>query len=69
MIIYILIGLAYWALNSFVRKLETGGDWLLPLVWFLAWPIAFLSWAALFFEKLLLIIGDWLETKNRTKHF
>lgn len=43
--IYLIIGLLYWALNSFVRKLETDGDWLLPLVWFLAWPLALLSWA------------------------
>lgn len=69
MIIYLLIGLAYWALNSFVRKLDTDGDWLLPLVWFLAWPLAFASWAIILIEKLSFVITDWLESKNRTKHF
>lgn len=42
--IYLLIGLLYWALNSFVRKLEIDEDWTLPIIWFLAWPLAALSW-------------------------
>lgn len=42
--VYLIIGLLYWGLNSFVRKLEIDGDWLLPLVWFLAWPLAAITW-------------------------
>lgn len=69
MVLYLLIGLAYWALNSFVRKIETAGDWLLPLVWFLAWPLAFISWGVIFAGKGFEFITDWLATKSRTKHF
>lgn len=50
--IYLIIGLLYWSLNSFVRKLETDGDYLLPLVWFLAWPLAFITW--------LIILSQWI---------
>lgn len=69
MIIYLLIGLTYWAVNSFVRKIETNDDWLLPLVWFLAWPLAFLAWFILLGQKFLFVIADWLETKDVNKHF
>lgn len=69
MLIYLLIGLSYWALNSFVRKLETGGDWLLPLVWFLAWPLAFISWAVIFMTRGIEYVAEWISTKSRTKHF
>lgn len=51
--IYLIIGLLYWALNAFVRKLETDGDYLLPLVWFLAWPLAAITW--------LIILGVWIK--------
>lgn len=66
---YFLIGLCYWALNSFVRKLETAGDWLLPLVWFIAWPLALLAWISIGVQHVLGMICDWLETKNIRKHF
>lgn len=56
--IYLIIGLAYWAVNSFVRKLEIDGDWLLPLVWFLAWPLAAITW--------LFILATW--TVDYLKH-
>jgi hypothetical protein len=59
--IYVVIGCLYWALNSFVRKLDTDGDWLLPLIWFVAWPIGFVSWIAVFI--------DYLLKKKRRKHF
>lgn len=49
--VYLIIGLLYWSLNSFVRKLDTDGDWLLPLVWFLAWPLAAVSWFLIFIDK------------------
>jgi hypothetical protein len=61
LIIYLIVGLLYWGLNSFVRKLETDGDWLLPIVWFLAWPIGFISWSFVFM--------DYLLSKQRKKHF
>jgi hypothetical protein len=51
--IYLLIGLIYWLINSFVRKLETDGDYLLPMVWFLAWPLAAITW--------LIILGVWIK--------
>jgi len=69
MIIYLTIGLLYWALNSFVRKLEINGDWMLPIVWFLAWPIAFAAWGVLFIYKATLFILEWLSTKSISKHF
>jgi hypothetical protein len=59
--IYVVIGCLYWALNSFVRKLDTDGDWLLPLIWFVAWPIGFVSWIVVFI--------DYLLKKKRKKHF
>lgn len=57
--VYLIIGLLYWALNSFIRKLETDGDWLLPLVWFLAWPLAAISWLLILVNKLF----EYLITK------
>lgn len=62
---YFIIGLMYWALNSFVRKLETAGDWLLPLVWFIAWPIAFITWGVMF----IMWIVDKVKNKTFNKHF
>lgn len=40
---YFIIGLTYCAINGFIRKIDTQGDFLLPLVWFLIWPIGILS--------------------------
>ena len=65
MMMYLTIGLLYWALNSFVRKLEVNGDWMLPLVWFLAWPIAFATWMVIFLDKGL----TWIKNKNGTRYF
>lgn len=62
---YFIIGLMYWALNSFVRKLEIDGDWMLPLVWLFAWPIAFLTWIVIF----ILWIVEQVKTKKFNKHF
>ncbi|NBW33720.1 MAG: hypothetical protein EBR30_01545 [Cytophagia bacterium] len=64
-IIYLTIGLLYWALNSFVRKLEINGDWMLPLVWFLLWPIAFATWMVIFLDMAL----TWIKNKNGTRYF
>lgn len=63
--IYLTIGLLYWALNSFVRKLEVNGDWMLPLVWFLLWPLAFATWMVIFLDKGL----TWIKNKNGTRYF
>lgn len=63
--IYLTIGLLYWALNSFVRKLEVNGDWLLPVVWFLFWPVAFATWVVIFLDKGL----TWIKNKNGTRYF
>jgi hypothetical protein len=62
---YFIIGLMYWALNSFIRKLETNGDWMLPLVWLFAWPIAFLTWAVIF----IMWIAEEVKAKRFNKHF
>lgn len=48
---YLIVGLLYWGLNSFVRKLDTDGDWLLPIVWFFAWPLAAVSWFLILIDK------------------
>ena len=65
MMMYLTIGLLYWALNSFVRKLEINGDWMLPLVWFLLWPLAFATWMVIFLDKGL----TWIKNKNGTRYF
>jgi hypothetical protein len=60
-LIYVVIGCLYWALNSFVRKLDTDGDWLLPIVWFIGWPIGLISWTVVFM--------GYLAKKKRKQHF
>lgn len=42
-LIYILIGLTYTLINGLVRKLDTDGDYLLPMVWIFLWPICFVA--------------------------
>lgn len=37
--IWLIVGIIYTLINGFVRKLDTGGDWLLPLAWITMWPI------------------------------
>jgi len=59
--VYLVVGLLYWGLNSFVRKLDIDGDWMLPLIWFLVWPIGLISWTVVFF--------DYLVSKKRKQHF
>lgn len=45
--LYFFIGLVYWAVNIFIRKLhkknEPGEGWLLAPLWLLGWPLCFLS--------------------------
>lgn len=49
--IYFLIGMIYTLINGFVRKLDTDGDWLLPIFWLLLWPIAFIGLAIITVNK------------------
>jgi len=50
---YFIVGLIYTLYNGLVRKLDTSGDYLLPMVWLLLWPIAFMGLAALGISKLI----------------
>lgn len=49
-VVYYFIGLSYWAINIFVRKLhtknDTGEGWFLAPMWLFLWPMCFI---ALFF--------------------
>ena len=49
-VIYYFIGLSYWAINIFVRKLhlknDDGSGWFLAPMWLFLWPMCFI---ALFF--------------------
>ena len=49
---YFIIGLVYAVYNGAVRKVETEGDFLLPMVWVLLWPLGFLSLTVLGISKL-----------------
>ena len=60
-VVYLAVGLLYWGLNSFIRKLDIDGDWMLPLIWFLFWPIGLISWAIVFI--------DYISSKTHKKHF
>ena len=50
---YFLVGLAYWAVNIFVRKLhkknEDGDGWFLVPLWVFGWPLCFLALAVDYF--------------------
>lgn len=43
---YFLVGLAYWAINIFIRKLhlknDNNGAELIVMMWLFLWPICFL---------------------------
>lgn len=43
---YILIGLAYWAVNVFIRKLPAKNDpddgWIIVPLWLVLWPVCFI---------------------------
>lgn len=47
MLIYILIGLTYYLINIFVRKLHKDNEdedgWLLTILWIFGWPICFIA--------------------------
>lgn len=59
--LYFLIGLLYWALNAFVRKLDTDDDWLLPLFWFFGWPLAAITW--------MVVLTQWLCEYSKRKFY
>lgn len=40
---YLMVGLLYSFINGAIRKLDTDGDWFLPLVWIIAWPFGLLA--------------------------
>lgn len=44
-VIYYFIGLSYWSVNIFVRKLHTKNDpgdgWFLAPMWVILWPMCF----------------------------
>jgi hypothetical protein len=46
-IIYYFIGLSYWAINIFVRKLhlknDDGAGWFLVPMWLFLWPMCFVG--------------------------
>lgn len=37
--IWFIVGIAYVLVNGLIRKIDTDGDWLLPIGWFALWPI------------------------------
>lgn len=58
---YVMVGLTYWAINIFIRKLHKknepdDGWWLTPL-WFLCWPVCFLT----------LIVMNIVDLRNKYK--
>jgi hypothetical protein len=50
--IYVIIGLSYWFVNIFVRKLHKDNDehegWFLAPMWLLLWPMCFVGLAIVF---------------------
>ena len=50
---YFIIGLVYSFINGFVRKIDTDGNYLYGLVWFVLWPIGFLSLGVLGITKMI----------------
>jgi hypothetical protein len=42
-LIYFIIGITYTIINGAFRKLDTDGDYLLPLSWILIWPLFILA--------------------------
>ena len=62
-LVYFLIGLMYWAVNFFVRKLHRENDnhegWFLATSWFFFWPMFFFMWILIFAKRLFV----YLESK------
>lgn len=55
MALYMLIGLLYWAINIFIRKLHRENQpedgWYLTLVWVFLWPICFIGILIAFIQR------------------
>lgn len=49
---YFFIGIIYCIVNGGIRKLDTEGDFLLPLAWILCWPPFVLTLVIHLFIKL-----------------
>ncbi len=43
LLIYFIIGIIYVLYNALVKKINSDGDWMLPLVWLFAWPLCFVA--------------------------
>lgn len=58
---YFIIGIIYAVINGAIRKIDTDGDWLLPLAWIIVWPISIASllvdWVIKLIKKLKLKNG------------
>lgn len=37
--IWLTVGIGYTLVNGLIRKIDTDGDWLLPIAWITLWPI------------------------------
>lgn len=57
---YFIIGIIYAIINGAIRKIDTDGDWLLPLAWIIAWPIGI---ASLLTEQIIKLIKK-IKLKN-----
>ena len=55
---YFIIGIIYAVINGAIRKVDTDGDWFLPLAWIIVWPIGIASllvgWVIKLIKKLKL---------------
>ncbi len=49
--LYMLVGIGYLLVNVLVRKLDTGDDYLLPLVWMFLWWLCFIGIIAIYIDK------------------
>ncbi len=58
---YFIIGIIYAVINGAIRKVDTDGDWLLPLAWIIVWPVGLASllvgWVIKLIKKLKLKNG------------
>lgn len=48
--IYFIVGILYALINGVFRKINTDGDWLLSIVWIIAWPLCFIGLIAVFIQ-------------------
>jgi hypothetical protein len=37
--IWFIVGILYAFVNGAIRKIDTDGDWLLPIAWITLWPM------------------------------